>query len=157
VSAEELGRAATLIGPELEGPRRERPPEGVWTLSGIIIMAAAALALLPAVVLSLVSSAIVPGGILTRLLGHAVVNRRGVEIGRMQSLGRALVASAPAIAWLVHLIASPKVQGFVPTPPNPLLGTVVTLAALGLGAAYTIARPTRGPHDWLAGTWVVPR
>jgi hypothetical protein len=49
------------------------------------------------------------------------------------------------------------VQGFVPTPPNPTLGALVTLAVLGIGAVFAIARPERGPHDWLLGTWVVPR
>jgi hypothetical protein len=36
-------------------------------------------------------------------------------------------------------------------------GARVTVAALGIGAALTIARPERGPHDWLLGTWFVPR
>jgi hypothetical protein len=38
-----------------------------------------------------------------------------------------------------------------------MLGALVTLAALGIGAILTIARPERGPHDWLLGTRVVPR
>ena len=29
--------------------------------------------------------------------------------------------------------------------------------ALGWGAAWTIANPGRGPHDRIAGTWVVAR
>src|SRR4029453_6741200 len=107
--------------------------------------------------ISVLSSLIVPGGVFTRMLGHAVVTRKGHEIGRMLSLGRVLVACAPAIAWLIYLASSPKVQGFVPIPPNPLLGTFLTLAALGIGAVFTIVRPERGPHDWLFGTWVVPR
>ena len=57
---------------------------------------------------------------------------------------------------VLYLAASPK-QGYFPTPPNPLVGIVLTLSALGLGAIITIARPSRGPHDWLLGTWVVPR
>ena len=64
---------------------------------------------------------------------------------------------APAIVWLIYLASSPKVQGFVPMPPNPLLGMSLTLAALGIGTIFTIVRPERGPHDWLFGTWVVPR
>jgi hypothetical protein len=108
------------------------------------------------VLLSIISSLIVPGGLFTRLLGHAVVTRTG-ETGRGLSLVRVLVAWSPAIAWLLYLASMPKVQGFVPTPPNPLLGTIVTLAALGIGALLTIARPERGPHDWLLGTRVVPR
>ena len=93
----------------------------------------------------------------TRLLGNAVITGDGREIEPRRSMSRALIAWAPAIAWFVYLAASPKVQGFVPTPPNPLLGLAVTLGALAVGAALTIARPSRGPHDWLLGTWVVPR
>jgi hypothetical protein len=58
---------------------------------------------------------------------------------------------------LVCLATSPKVQGFVPTPPNPLLGTVLTCGALAIGAIFTIVRPSQSPHDSLLGTRVVPR
>jgi hypothetical protein len=107
--------------------------------------------------LSIVSSLIVPGGLFTRMFGHAVVTRRGSEIGRARSLTRVLIAWAPAIAWLLYLASSPRVQGFVPTPTSPMLGALITLAALGIGAVFTSARPERGPHDWLLGTFVVPR
>ena len=120
-------------------------------------MAVTAIALLPVLLLSVLSSLVVPGGIFTRMLGHAVVRHDGREIGRALSLTRVLVAWAPAIAWGLYLASMPRVQGFVPTPPDPLLGTIITLIALGIGAMLTIARPSRGPHDWLLGTWVVPR
>jgi hypothetical protein len=106
---------------------------------------------------SVVSSLVVPGGAFTRMLGHAVVKSDGTEIGRALSLVRVLVAWAPVITWFLYLAASPRVQGFVPTPPNPLLGAMLTIAAMAIGAVLTIARPARGPHDWLLGTWVVPR
>jgi hypothetical protein len=120
-------------------------------------MAVTAIALLPVLLLSLLSALVVPGGVFTRLLGHAVVKSDGTEIGRTLSVARVIVAWAPAIAWLLYLASSPKVQGFVPTPPNPLLGAMLTVAAMAIGALFTIARPARGPHDWLLGTWVVPR
>jgi eukaryotic-like serine/threonine-protein kinase len=157
VSPEELARATTTIAPELERLRQRRGKENFSNLSGIIIVMAAAVPLLLMLVLSVISSLIVPGGLFTRTLGHAVVTGSGSEIGRATSLIRALIAWAPAIAWLLYLASSPRVQGFVPTPPNPALSVLVTLAALGVGAIYTIVRPERGPHDWLLGTWVVPR
>jgi eukaryotic-like serine/threonine-protein kinase len=157
VSPVELARATTTIAPELARLRERRRQESFANLTPIIVMVTAAGMLLLILLLSIVSSLIVPGGLFTRMLGHAVVTRNGDEIGRMLSLGRVLVAWAPAIAWLLYLASSPKVQGFVPTPPNPLLGTLLTLAALGIGVVFTIARPQRGPHDWLFGTWVVPR
>ena len=88
---------------------------------------------------------------------HAVVKSNGSEIGRTLSLTRVLVAWSPAVAWLLYLAASPKVQGFVPIPPNPLLGAGMTVAALGIGVVLTVVRPSKGPHDWLLGTRVVPR
>jgi hypothetical protein len=45
----------------------------------------------------------------------------------------------------------------VPTPPNPITATLVTVGALGVGLAWTVVRRARGPHDVLTGTWVVPR
>jgi hypothetical protein len=155
VSSEELARATTTIAPELER-QRQRRERSFADLAGIIIMATVAAGMLLLLLLSIVSSLIVPGGLFSRLLGHAVVTRAG-EIGRGLSLARVLVAWSPAIAWLLYLASMPKVQGFVPTPPNPLLGTILTLAALGIGAVLTIVKPERGPHDWLLGTRVVPR
>jgi hypothetical protein len=157
VSPEQLARATTTIAPELERLRARQRRESLSALTPIIVMVITAGMMLIVLLLSIVSSLIVPGGVFTRMLGHAVVTRRGSEIGRSMSLGRVLVAWAPAIAWLLYLASSPKVQGFVPTPSEPMLGTFLTLAALGIGAIVTIVRPERGPHDWLSGTWVVPR
>ena len=86
-----------------------------------------------------------------------MVTQSGREITRLRSLGRALFAMLPAIAWFVYLALAPKVQGFVPTPGAPLLSTTLTVGVLGLGALWTISRRTRGPHDVLLGTWVIPR
>jgi hypothetical protein len=157
VSPEALARATTTIAPELERLRAQRRRESFAGLAPIIIMATTGGMLLLFLLLSIVSTLIVPGGLFTRMLGHAVVTRSGDEIGRMLSVVRVLVAWAPAVAWLLYLASSPKVQGFVPTPPSPALGTFVTLAALGVGAVFTIVKPERGPHDWLLGTSVVPR
>ena len=155
VTRDELARATEILAPELQ--RRSQRRENIADLSPIIIMSVTAIAMLPVLVLSIVSSLIVPGGVFTRMLGHAVVTSNGAEIGRTLSLMRVLVAWAPAIAWLLYLASSPKVQGFVPTPPNPLLGAMLTLAAMAIGAMLTIARPEKGPHDWLLGTRVVTR
>jgi hypothetical protein len=157
VSPEDLARAAATIAPELERLRQRRRGENINSLAGIIITTVTAVALLVPLLASIISSLIVPGGLFTRMLGHAVVTRQGAEIGRLLSLTRVLVAWAPAVAWLLYLASLPKVQGFVPVPPNPFIGIVVTLVTLAAGACLTIMRPARGPHDWLLGTWVVPR
>jgi hypothetical protein len=103
------------------------------------------------------SSLLVPGGLVARHLGLATITRSGEEITRMRSLARVLVAGVPAIAWLTYLAVAPKVQGFVPTPSSPIAATLTTVSILAIGLAWTIARRTRGPHDILVGTWVVPR
>lgn len=74
-----------------------------------------------------------------------------------RSLVRVPVAWSPALVWLIYLAVSPKLQGFVLAPPDPLAGTLLTLGALGIGGILTVVRPDRGPLDWLVGTWVVPR
>ena len=155
VTPEELARATEVLAPELK--RRGERREEISDLSPIIIMAVTAIALLPVLLFSVLSSLLVPGGVFTRMLGHAVVKNDGREIGRTLSLVRVLVAWAPTITWLLYLAAWPRVQGFVPTPPNPLLGATLTVAAMAVGALLTIAKPARGPHDWLLGTRVVPR
>ncbi len=38
-----------------------------------------------------------------------------------------------------------------------LLDLALTLGALAVGATWAIARPTRGLHDRLVRTWIVPR
>ena len=41
-----------------------------------------------------------------------------------------------------------------------IIGMVPMSLGLGaqvIGALWTMARPVRGVHDWIAGTWVVPR
>ena len=137
--------------------RRPRREQSVVELSGVIISTVTAGALAIVIAGLIVSSLAVPGGIVSRQLGLAAVTRSGREISRMRSLMRALVAGIPAIAWLTYLGFAPKVQGFVPTPSNPIAATLATVGVLGVGLVWTIVRRTRGPHDLLTGTWVVPR
>ena len=158
VSPEELAAAEAV----LKEARSRRPPRGtprteVVELSGAIISTVTASATALVLVLCVISSLLVPGGLVSRALGLAAVTRSGTEITRARSLMRTLVAGIPAIVWLTYLALSPKVQGFVPTPPNPIAATAITMGVLAVGLAWTIARRTRGPHDLLTGTWVVPR
>jgi len=86
-----------------------------------------------------------------------MLKARGVELEMVLDEGGMIGEGIlPGIDEPVALVGIAE-KGFVPTPPSPMLGAVVTLAALGIGAILTIARPERGPHDWLLGTWVVPR
>jgi uncharacterized RDD family membrane protein YckC len=159
VSAEELTRATEVIAPERERWNRESNVQlrGLISIGGIIVSALAALVVVGLLGLSLLSAALVPGGLLMRVLGYAVVTREGREIRRGWSLLRTTVAWLPAVLWLVYLATVPKIQGWVPAPPWPWLAVGLALGALATGAIWTVLHPTRGPHDRLLGTWVVAR
>ena len=79
VSPEELARATTTIAPELERLRERRGREDFSSLAPIMVMIATAAPLLLILLLSIVSALIVPGGLFTRMLGHAVVTRSGTR------------------------------------------------------------------------------
>jgi len=161
VSAAQLAEADTILNAAREeqdrlrgSPRKER---SIIELSGVIISTVTALALALVLVVCAISSLLVPGGLVSRNLGLAAVTRSGREISRVRSLARVLIAGLPGIVWFVYLAFSPRVQGFVPVPPRPITATVLTLSVLGIGFVWTAVRRTRGPHDLLTGTWVVPR
>jgi hypothetical protein len=158
VSPDELTEAeAILSAARQERAGGRRPQQSVLELGGVIISTVTAAALALVLLLSVISALLVPGGLVARQLGLATVTSSGREITRARSVLRVLVAGLPAIVWLVYLALAPKVQGWVPTPPRPIAGTLIVVGVLALGLAWTIARRARGPHDVMLGTWVVPR
>ena len=88
VSADQLARASETIAPERRGWEQQSRVQirGLLTVAGLIVSTLTALAIAVVVVLSLVSAALVPGGIAMRSLGYTVVSREGREIGRGRSL-----------------------------------------------------------------------
>jgi hypothetical protein len=104
----------------------------------------------------IVSSLLSPGGVLTRFLGLAVVDARGVEISRGRAVARVLLAWSPLIVWLATLGTSP-VRTMMASPGSPLVPALVVLAVMAAGATWTLTHPTRGPHDWLMRSRVAPR
>jgi hypothetical protein len=108
------------------------------------------------IVCGLMSVLAAPGGLITRALGQAVVRRDGREIGRARSAIRFLIAWSPALVCIacvgVPMVGTPRVS------PNVafVVGSLACLV-MAAGAVWTIANPARGPHDRIAGTWVVPR
>jgi hypothetical protein len=159
VAPAELARVSGLLAPERRRWEQQSRVQlrGLLNLGGIIVSTLTALAMGIMLAASLISAALVRGGLVMRQLGYAVISRHGREIGRGRSLLRAVVAWLPAIVWLAYLAASPRVQGWVPAPPLPWVAAGVTVAVMTLGVIWTLARPTRGPHDWVMRTWVVPR
>src|SRR5262245_627447 len=159
VSADEMAQLAVALAPEIEARREfsSSVGQGVGSVLPVMPMLFIAVALFIGFVASIFSATAIPGGFATHTVGLGVVRRDGREIGRARSLVRALVVWAPAIAWFVYLEMSPKVQGFLPNPSNPMRGAILVLGTMALGAIWTVVRPTRGPHDFVVGTWVVPR
>jgi RDD family len=93
-------------------------------------------------------------GFTFRPFGAALVNRRGQRISRVRAFIRALIAWSPIVAIAIMLKSGPDITD---TTLVPLTAQIALLAALAAGAAWSIARPSRGLQDRIAGTWVVPR
>jgi hypothetical protein len=162
VSPDELARASAIVAPQIQELADQRAdfsanfPAGGEALRGLVASGFASIPVLVSIVCGLISVLAVPGGLVTRALQHAVVRRDGREIGRARSAIRFLVAWSPALAWIacvrVPMFGEPRVSPDVAF----VLGSLAFLLTAA-GVAWTIANPGRGPHDRIAGTWVVPR
>lgn len=162
VSPDELTRASAIVAPQIQELAAESAnlganvPAGGEALRGLVATGFASIPVLFSIACGLISVLAVPGGLVTRALGHAVVSRDGREIGRARSAIRFLVAWSPALAWIacvgVPIFGEPRVSPDVAV----VVGSLAFLM-MAAGAAWTIANPGRGPHDRVAGTWVVPR
>jgi hypothetical protein len=159
VSPEALAQAAATLAPDLDRMTRRYESEVapmVPRVRAFLVAALLGMGLGVPFVLGLISAAAVRGGLLSRLVGLAVVGRDGREIGRGRSILRVVIAWLPVLVWAVWLGPAP-IDRSLALPFSPLVPAVLTLSVLAAGALWTIARPERGPHDWIAGTWVVPR
>jgi hypothetical protein len=159
VEPAELARAEAAVAPRIAMMRREYDATIAPQLAratAFIAVALVGIGLGTALVAAVISALAVPGGILLRLLGFAVVTRDGVEIGRARSLARGLVAWAPVLVWLAWLGPSP-VDRALTMSVSPALVAGIVLAVMGAGAAWTIARPERGPVGLVTRTTVVTR
>jgi hypothetical protein len=162
VSPEELARASAIVAPQIQELTAESAglsanfPAGGEQLRGFVASGFASIPVLFSILCGLISVLAVPGGLVTRALRHAVVRRDGREIGRARSAIRFLLAWSPALAWIacvgVPVFGEPRVSPDVAF----VLGSLAFLL-MAAGGAWTIASPGRGPHDRMAGTWVVPR
>jgi hypothetical protein len=130
------------------GDRRpERPPWLVMAICSINLV------LFPA--LWVVWAFVTRGGVCLRLAGLALVRGNGQDARRWQCAWRTLLVWLPLLALLGGVIS---VDIYAPEWGRSC--QVLQVLALGwvLGsAAVAIWSPRRGPHDWLAGTYVVPR
>jgi len=127
---------------------------------GFVVLVASTTSALVLVVLMIahvMSAAVVPGGLVTRAAGLAIVTARDREASRVRSVGRALIVWSPALVWCLYLATSARTGDGVPLPRWPAVAATLTHGLLAIGAIATVLRPSRGPHDVLAKVWVVPR
>ena len=142
VSPEELARATTTIAPELERLRQRRARESFADLTGIRRHALSGRAA-PADSAAQHRLGVDRAG--WSVHAHARARRGHAQRSRDRPralAGRVLVAWAPAIAWLLYLASSPKVQGFVPIAAESSARHVRDPCR---------ARHRRGLHDCPAG------
>lgn len=127
------------------------------------LFASVVFALMSAIVVGLVmvchfvSSLLVPGGVITRLNGLAVVTADDREVRRGRSLVRVLLVWSPAIAWFVYLAVVMNGPARTTAPQTPIVPLALTYLLLAGGMIATLVTPWRGWHDRLARTWVIPR
>ena len=162
VSPDQLARASAIVAPQVRELEVERAsvsanfPAGAEALRGFVANGVASIPVVVSIAAGLISVLVIPGGLVTRALRHAVVRRDGREIGRARSAIRLLVAWSPGLAWIacvgVPMFGEPRVS-----PDVALIVGSLAFLLMAAGAAWTIAVPGRGPHDRISGTWVVPR
>ncbi len=162
VSPDELARASAIVAPQIQelaaetGNLGANVPAGGEALRGVVANGFASIPVLLSIVCGVISVLAVPGGLVTRALRHAVVRRDGCEIGRARSAIRFLVAWSPVLVWIgcvgVPMFGEPRVS-----PDMAFVVGSLVFLLMAAGVVWTIASPGRGPHDRIAGTWVVPR
>ena len=159
VSPDELARASAIVAPQMREVANWRAnfSGGGEALRGFVASGLASIPVLFSIACGLVSVLIVPGGLVTRAFRHAVVRRDGREIGRGRSAVRLLIAWSPVIAWMAY-VGNPMFGDLrAMSPADAYAVGGLSLLSMAAGAVWTIAVPGRGPHDRIAGTWVVPR
>jgi hypothetical protein len=162
VSSDDLARASAIVAPQIQELAAQSAhvsasvPAGREAIRGFAASGFASVPVLISIVCGLISVLVVPGGLITRALRQAVVRRDGREIGRARSALRFLIAWSPALVWIagagVPMFGTPHVS-----PNVAIVLASLAFLMMAAGAVWTIANRARGPHDRIAGTWVVTR
>jgi eukaryotic-like serine/threonine-protein kinase len=156
--AQSLPELTARLAPEIERADQASRQIADSAEGFVSFVVATSVALVTALLMigHIVSSLLVPGGVVTRFNGLAMVTADGHPLSRARSLCRVLLAWSPALLWFIALAASRRTLDGIPLPPSPML-LLLTYLLLAAGAIATVVHPRRGPHDTLARTWVIPR
>ncbi|MDB6152519.1 MAG: pknH 2 [Chthoniobacteraceae bacterium] len=150
VTPGELRQAELALKPQLREMRQfEKHAAFLIPLGiGAVILAAGAF-------LGLIWAAIAGTPPLLRLNDLAIVGADGRTASRVRVLVRGLLGWSPIFIAGVAMAMAPTLQG-----ETFRLAVEIAIAALALalgGTLWSLHRLERGPHDYLAGTWLVPR
>jgi hypothetical protein len=162
VQTNELNAATAALGPFLKEQDQERKNarDRAAFVPRIAPVVIASLMLGMAGVCGVVLAIVFRGGVLLRVFGLAVVDRRGRQASRIQAGVRALVAWTPAFVF-VYLVFRTRVlfRDWAYTVQHPGATTAVAIAAVVFvgGALIAAFRRSRSIQDGIAGTFVVPR
>jgi hypothetical protein len=100
-------------------------------------------------------SIVTRGGLSLRLTGLALVAEDGRRASRLRcGLRTLLVWAVPLSLAALGTLFPPSID---PGPTAPLLCYGLGLGLLGLYVPLALLYPSRGIHDWLSGTHIVPR
>ena len=93
-----------------------------------------------------------PSGVVLSTFGLAIVTREGREVGRIRAVTRLLVAWSPLLIY----------GGLLWWPSTRAAVTSIQMASLAaapivIGFAWSLLRPTQGPHDLIMGTTIGTR
>jgi len=162
VTPEELETLAAALGPFLATQKKEmeRQQQRAIIAPQIAVVAMGGMGLGFSAAFGIVFAGIFGGGLLFRVFGLAVVNRRGHRVSRPHAVVRALIAWAPGIAFVVLCFRSSIPFRDLAFAHAHLGSTIAIAAALALflgGALVAALRPARGLQDVVARTYVVPR
>jgi hypothetical protein len=160
VTPEELDAATASLGSFIA--LQQQATEGQQRMAGKARVAATgamlALGLLLEAAFGVIFAFFLRGGLLLRVFGLAVVDRRGLRASRLRAAWRALVAWAPAAAASAVLINFGVLVDAGKSAAHPgwtaiAVGAAVIFAA---GGAFAALRPARSLQDRAAGTSIVP-
>jgi hypothetical protein len=93
-----------------------------------------------------------PSGVVLSTVGLAIVTRKGRETGRIRAVMRLLVAWSPLLIY-GGLLGWPATR----TAFNSILMASLFAAPVVVGFAWSLLRPTQGPHDVIVGTTIGTR
>jgi eukaryotic-like serine/threonine-protein kinase len=129
----------------IEEALRQPAPLSVWMIPSFQVGV-----LWPFAIAGLLISLVFRTGLI-RMSGLEVVTASGDPAGRGRLVARSLLMWSPI---LVADLAQRLTLGVQVVPGVVSLAAIVIMT---IGAILTLRTPSRGPHDRLTGTWVVPR